>query len=39
VLEAIQRSSDSAATIRIESTVERPAPLTAADVARWFSRK
>jgi predicted dehydrogenase len=36
VLEAIQRASDEATTIPIESTVERPAPLTAADLARWF---
>jgi predicted dehydrogenase len=36
VLEAIQRASDEATTISISSAPQRPAPLTRADLARWF---
>ena len=37
VLEAIQTASDEGRTVSIGSAPERPAPLTAADLARWFS--
>jgi predicted dehydrogenase len=37
VLEAIQTASDESTTVPISSAPERPAPLTAADLARWFS--
>ncbi len=37
VLEAIQTASDEGTAVAISSVVERPAPLTAADLARWFS--
>ena len=37
VLEGIQLSSDSGDSVRIESRVARPAPLTAAELASWSS--
>jgi predicted dehydrogenase len=37
VLEAIQTASDDGKTVSISSSVERPEPLTAIDLARWLS--
>jgi predicted dehydrogenase len=36
VLEAIQHASDESRTVRISTTLDRPAPLTGADLTRWF---